>query len=335
MLAFAVAGALAAQERPPRIEGRVVDLDTGASVEGASIVLVRLGVGVADSTRAETVTDRAGIFHFERVASGEYQLTVNHIAYGTFDDRVTLATGDRIAVRITLSPTAIALEPVTVEAFREGTLRDRALGTARHRLTAEELTPAARSGDHLANALARLLPGVRVRSGRSQPGQLVCLEFRDPASLAAPGCRTPVVIVDNVRQANGLMTLNTLPIAPHKECRGRRSRRGGRAIRRGFQLRRDPDRDVIGRRPADDARKYTEPDLQLGPRVRTLPLGQGARRGRRGQHARPPRRVRAVAVLPELRRPLRALRRGALRRAAQRRVSSSSSTRRRSSASGI
>ncbi|MXX56061.1 MAG: hypothetical protein F4Z44_09815 [Gemmatimonadetes bacterium] len=114
---------------------------------------------------------------------------------------------------MTLSPTAIALEPVTVEAFRDGTLRDRALGTARHRLTAEELTPAARSGDHLANALARLLPGVRVRSGRSQPGQLVCLEFRDPASLAAPGCRAPVVIVDNVRQANGLITLNTLPIA--------------------------------------------------------------------------------------------------------------------------
>ncbi len=206
-------GALAAQNPPPRIEGRVVDLDTGASIEGAAIALVRLRAGVADSTRAEAVTDGAGIFRFERVVSGDYRITVNHIAYGTFDDRVSLAPGERVALRISLSPTAIALEPVTVEAFREATLRDRALGTARHRLTAEELTPAARSGDHLANALARLLPGVRVRSGRSQPGQLVCLEFRDPASLAAPGCRTPVVIVDNVRQSNGLVTLNTLPIA--------------------------------------------------------------------------------------------------------------------------
>ncbi|MXX56060.1 MAG: carboxypeptidase regulatory-like domain-containing protein [Gemmatimonadetes bacterium] len=95
MLAFAFAGVLAAQDRPPRIEGRVVDLDTGASVEGASIALVRLRAGVADSTRAETATDRAGTFQFERVASGDYRITVNHIAYGTFDDRVTLATGDR------------------------------------------------------------------------------------------------------------------------------------------------------------------------------------------------------------------------------------------------
>ncbi len=213
VFALAGAGALAAQQGPPRIEGRVVDLDTGAAVEGAAIALVRLRAEVADSARAEAVTDRAGVFQFGVVASGEYEIIVDHIAYGTFDDRLTLAPGSRVALRIALSPTAIALEPITVEAFRDGTRSDRALGTARRRLTAEQLTPAARSGDHLANALARLLPGVRVRSGRSQPGQLVCLEFRDPASLAARGCRTPVVIVDNVRQANGLVTLNTLAVA--------------------------------------------------------------------------------------------------------------------------
>ena len=210
---LAAGSALPAQDRPPRIEGRVVDRDTGAAVEGASIALVRLRAGVPDSARAEAVTGRAGMFQFAQAPSGDYELTVTHIAYGTFDDRVTLAPGDRVALRITMSPTAIALEPVTVEALREGSLRDRALGTARRRLTAEQLMPSARSGDHLASALARLLPGVRVRSGRSQPGQLVCLEFRDPASLAAPGCRTPIVIVDNVRQANGLVTLNTLAIA--------------------------------------------------------------------------------------------------------------------------
>ncbi len=219
MCALGAVGALgaacpaAAQDGPPGIDGRVVNRDTGSAVEGAAIALVRLRAGVPDSARAEAVTDRTGMFRFEGAAPGDYELTVTHVAYGTFGDRVTLAAGDRVALRITLSPTAIALEPVTVEALREGTRRDRALGTARRRLTAEQLTSLARSGDHLANALARLVPGVRVRSGRSQPGQLVCVEFRDPASLAAPGCRTPVVIVDNVRQANALITLNTLPIA--------------------------------------------------------------------------------------------------------------------------
>jgi len=212
-MVMGTAGPLPAQERPPRIEGRVVDRATGAAVEGATIVLVRPGEAAADSVRTETVTDRAGMFRFARTASGSHALTVTHIAYGTFDEEVTIAPGDRIVLRVTLSPTAIALQPVTVEVLSEEARRDRALGTARRRLTAAQLEPLTRSGDHLANALARLLPGVRVRSGRSQPGELVCLEFRDPASLAAPGCRTPLVIVDNVRQANGLVTLNTLPIA--------------------------------------------------------------------------------------------------------------------------
>lgn len=211
--ALGAACPVAAQDRPSGIAGRVVDRDTGSAVEGAAIALLRVRAGAQDSARAEAVTDRTGMFRFQRAASGDYELTVTHIAYGTFRDRVTLAPGNRVALRITLSPTAIALEPVTVEVLRAGTRRDRERGSARRRLAAEELAPLARSGDHLVNALARLLPGMRVRSGRSQPGQLVCLEFRNPASLAAPGCRTPVVIVDNVRQANALITLNTLPIA--------------------------------------------------------------------------------------------------------------------------
>lgn len=212
LLPCAVKGALAAQEGPPRISGRVVDLDTGAGVEGAAIVLMFLGGEAVDSARTETVTDRAGMFRFEQAASGSHQMTVTHVAYGTLGEEVTIAPGDHIVLRVTLSPTAIALEPVTVEVFGEDSRRNRALGTALRRLTAAQLEPLSRSGDHLANALARLLPGVRVRSGRSQPGELVCLEFRDPASMAAAGCRTPLVIVDNVRQANGLVTLNTLPI---------------------------------------------------------------------------------------------------------------------------
>ena len=204
--------ALAGQAAPPRISGRVVDLDSGAGIEGATIVLVSLRAGDADSLRIEAVTDGAGLFQVGRAGAGGYDLTVTHIAYGIFRERLTLSRGDRIALRITLSPTAIALDPVVVEAPREDTRRGRALGTARRLLTAEQLAPVARTGNHLANALAQLLTGVRVRSGRSQPGELVCLEFRGPASFAGPGCLAPIVIVDNVRQANGLMTLNTIPI---------------------------------------------------------------------------------------------------------------------------
>ncbi len=208
----AVAG-LAGQAVQPRISGRVVDLDTGAGIEGAAIALRSLGAGTGDSIRAETVTDGAGLFEVERAGAGDYELTVTHIAYGTFRERLTLTREDRIALRVTLSPTAIALDPVVVvEVSAEDSRQGRAQGVARRRVTAEQLAPVARTGNHLVNALALLLTGVRVRGGRSQPGQLVCLEFRGPASLAGPECLTPIVIVDNVRQANGLVSLNTMPL---------------------------------------------------------------------------------------------------------------------------
>ncbi len=214
-VAVAVTGAaagLAGQADPPRISGRVVDLGTGAGIEGAAVALRSLRAGMEDSIRAETVTDGAGLFRVERAGAGDYELTVTHIAYGTFRERLTLTREDRIALRVTLSPTAIALDPVVVEVSAEDSRQGRAQGVARRRVTAEQLAPVARTGNHLVNALAQLVAGVRVRGGRSQPGQLVCLEFRGPASLAGPGCLTPIVIVDNVRQANGMVTLNTFPL---------------------------------------------------------------------------------------------------------------------------
>ena len=212
LLAVGVA-AVAAQEEAATVSGRVVAATTGAAVEGAGIALARLRDGVVDSLRAETVTDRAGMFQFGGVGAGGYELTVDHIAYGTFRERVTLAPGDRIALRVTLSAAAIVLEPLEIEAMSDETRDARGLGWARRSLTSAELAPVERSGEHLANALARLMPGIRVRSGRSRPGQILCIEFRDPTTLIGGGCRAPLVIVDNVRQADGLVTLNTLPIA--------------------------------------------------------------------------------------------------------------------------
>lgn len=144
--------------------------------------------------------------------AGTYQLTVTHLAYGSHQERLDLAAGEDLEIRIDVSSSAITLEPIVVNAARER-LRNRARGTAQRVVTAEQLAPVAQTGNHLVNALAQLVPGMRVRSGRSQPGELVCLEFRSPASLSGGGCMEPVVVVDNVRQANGLVTLNTLPIS--------------------------------------------------------------------------------------------------------------------------
>ena len=202
---------------PPRISGRVVDAETGQGIEGAALTLVQIEApadpsGAERPTRIEAATNPAGLFQVDRAPDGAYELTVAHLAYGSFSERLALADGAPISLRIALSQSAIALSPVVVEAVTRESRRNRARGRALRRVTSEELAPVARTGIHLAGALAQLLPGMRVGSGRSQPGTLVCLEFRNPVSLSAEGCRAPVVIVDNVRQANALVTLNTLPI---------------------------------------------------------------------------------------------------------------------------
>ena len=219
-LGGAPAAEVAAREQPPppRISGRVVDAATGEGIEGAAVELFRVDAGGTRTggntgqARIEVGTDPSGLFRVERAPDGSYELTVAHLAYGTFGERLVLADGQRITLRIALSQSAIALSPVVVEAATRQTRLDRARGSALRRLTNEELAPVARTGIDLAAALAQLLPGMRVRSGRSQPGELVCLEFRSPFSLSGNGCLAPVVVLDNVRQANALVTLNTLPI---------------------------------------------------------------------------------------------------------------------------
>lgn len=210
------------QVPPPRISGRVVDAATGEGVEGASVTLVRLDTTAAvassaeNPTRIEVATDAAGLFHVERAHDGAYELTVAHLAYGSFSQPLVLTDEDPISLRVVLSHSAIALSPVVVEAATRESRLSRARGRALRRVTSEELAPVARTGIHLVGALAQLLPGMRAQSGRSQPGELVCLEFRNPVSLSAGGCLAPVVVVDNVRQANALVTLNTLPITDVK-----------------------------------------------------------------------------------------------------------------------
>jgi len=200
---------LTAQENP-RINGRVVDADTGGPVSLATITLRH--IEIPDSVLHTLVTDDRGLFQVMRTRSGEYDVTVEHIAYGTFTDRVTLSRGQDLALRVDLSPTAIELRPVVVEGVREEIRTARARGTSRRVVTWEELQPVAETGAYLGVAMSQLLPGVRLNSQRSTPGERICLEFRNPATLQGGVCSPPLVFVDGVRQANPTITINTMPI---------------------------------------------------------------------------------------------------------------------------
>ncbi len=213
----ALAGTTEAQESGSghaRLNGRIMDLATDEGVAGAMIVLAPLQGSGPAGKRAETESDSRGLFLLEWIEPGAYELTAAHSSYGVSRELLTLRPGDEVTLRVTMSVAAIELEPVVVMGARRARALGRASGgSRRNRVTSEDLAPAKRTGTPLPVALAQLVPGVRTRSGRSQVGELLCVEFRGLASLSGPGCLAPIVVVDHVRQANGLVTLNTIPIS--------------------------------------------------------------------------------------------------------------------------
>ena len=92
---------------PGRVTGIVVDAGSLRPVEGA---VVRLG------TRASAVSGSDGTFQWSGIPEGRYALTVEHIAFGTHTDSVSVVSGQDTSVRIRMTADAIELSELVVEA---------------------------------------------------------------------------------------------------------------------------------------------------------------------------------------------------------------------------
>jgi hypothetical protein len=108
-----------ALDAPSRVTGRVLDVDTGRPVRGATVRL--------DGIPGERVSDEGGRFRFQGVGRGRHGLEVAHLAYGVARDSLRVdGTGRALEVEVRLAGGAIPLEPivVTVESRPiSGTLR--------------------------------------------------------------------------------------------------------------------------------------------------------------------------------------------------------------------
>ena len=80
-----------------QLAGRVLDSETGIPVWGANIRVVEL-----DSV---TETTKKGLFDFERIPDGEYQLVATHVAYDRSDTlRVTVSDATDLEIRLIPMP---------------------------------------------------------------------------------------------------------------------------------------------------------------------------------------------------------------------------------------
>ena len=185
------------------LSGRVVDFETGEPVSGASVVL-------EDGARVESVTNDDGRFVLSPVSAGLHEVTVRHLAYGEHHQRLRVEGEGVGTLEIRLSPEAIALDPLMVDARSSRRLRGRASPSSRNIISREEITEAASNGLDLGDFLDREVAGIYLQPNSGIGGR-PCIEFRG-ARRGDSRCRPPQVILDGttVPDALGVLAYHSL-----------------------------------------------------------------------------------------------------------------------------
>lgn len=182
-----------------RLTGIVVDQTTLRPVPGAE---VRLG------THGATVSREDGTFQWMEIPEGRYVLVVEHIAYGIHTDSVTISDGLDTSVRVRMSPDAIELSELVVEAQSALERRRTSTGFSINELGPVRISEAAREGLDLAQLIQSDIPGVDARPGTTG----VCVTYRAIRSGNSRGCDGVAVRIDGVPVSDPAYVYRTLPL---------------------------------------------------------------------------------------------------------------------------
>ncbi|MBE0433109.1 TonB-dependent receptor [candidate division WOR-3 bacterium] len=114
-----------------RINGRVVDGETGTPLAGADVIVEGTDLGAA--------TDAQGEFVVLYVPAGTYRITASYISYDPFTFTSVVVNADQTTtVNFRLPPTVIEVRGVTAVAEREAIVRDQV--HTRRTVTSEEMS---------------------------------------------------------------------------------------------------------------------------------------------------------------------------------------------------
>ncbi len=160
--AVTAAGAAAQQAGAGRITGRVVDVQTGLGLPGASIIV--------ESTQQGVSSGIDGRYLLTSVPAGVVSVRVESIGYGTKTVTEVRVEADAVTeLTVTVEPQAVALDAISVSASAERGSVSRALDEQRNAtgivsaLSSEQI---ARSPDGDAAAAMQRVSGVSVQDGK-------------------------------------------------------------------------------------------------------------------------------------------------------------------------
>jgi len=195
---------------PERIEGWVLDADTGDPVEGAVVEFLQPEGTAYGWAGLLSITDEDGRFALTGVPEGENLLEVHHIAYGFLRHPVEVSGEGSAAIRILVSRTAIRVAPAEVEVDRQGEFSGRGSPSSRNLIDRNRIERASRSGTTLGQFLDREVSGMRARQTTIM-GPGMCVEFRQPRIDGS--CRPPQVYLDGAAIHSPLDLFGSFPVS--------------------------------------------------------------------------------------------------------------------------
>jgi hypothetical protein len=252
--ALLLAGAAAASAQAGSVIGVVVQEGSLRPVAAAVVLLT--------GVNKTAVTDSGGAFRLLDIPAGRYSLEVRHLAHGARSVALTVAAGVPTRIQVVVGDTAIALEPLTVEAFSREERAARGAGFRRGIVNRAQIAESESRNMDLSDVLRLNLPGINIRRLDRVPGSPVCIETRTIRSTNPSTCLSPAVYLDGVIVTNPTLLYPTLPlqtiesieVVPANEA----GVRFGTHALYGALL-------IETRRPGGDPREARERALRVGP----------------------------------------------------------------------
>jgi carboxypeptidase-like protein/TonB-dependent receptor-like protein len=199
-----------------QVLGRVVDGQTKQPVKGALVLL--------EGTAHFSSTDSLGHFRLNRVPVARHRLQVRHIGYSSQSLELEVSAGTPYPLQIAVTATAIALEPVTVDAVSADERRERGAGYRRSIISRGDIERAMDTNLQFGELLRLAVPTVSVRR-LERMGSPVCIELR---MIGGPtrGCLAPAVYLDGVRITDpahfydnlDMRTVESIEVVPSAEA---------------------------------------------------------------------------------------------------------------------
>lgn len=168
-----------------KIEGTVVDFETGEPIIGASILLVGKDKG--------TITDLDGNFSIQ-AESGGVSLEVSFIGY---EKQIVAVKGDK-KITVRLKSVAELLDEVVIVGYGTTTRKDLTGAISKPNLQDMQKAPVSNFEETLAGRIA----GVQVTSGDGQPGNELNIVIRGNNSITQDN--SPLYVVDGFPMEGGV-----------------------------------------------------------------------------------------------------------------------------------